>query len=1090
MSTYKKWNQALIDHYFNENKSQEIILYCDEEIINVIGKSKNFGGIKDFVDQVIKEDRRIAIYDSFFNDRTGKLSVDVNKKIRGAKGLKFPILLYEKGIENNVPLTYFSFLIISILKHKLDENKKEQLGLKAIGPNPSGYDYLFSDIQKKYPNFIARRIGKLPYEGLIKFQVVLNRRENDELDEILYKNNLQFSEDESYESILNRVVRYSGGSLREKLQKSVKDECYKIWFENKIKSFDLDKYCIEKNLEKQSKLEGEFALALFLSSDFRGLKLLTNVNPEGFISNGEISIINSPINSRLENGYFLDTVSLNKQVEINEYCFEDKEKNVLIKSLRLNDVILLQQMNDGVYVQTINPYPNEITYVLVKNDTKIIDKFKNWCEENELKIEFIDTSVSNEIIGNSHLVFQSNNFHSPYDKIDKTYLRVDNELLKVTKFGGYRPIGTMNTYLDVALPQFKLSSIKDFDSSNLIVEFIRKDSSVKDKRTFGYNVNQNIVNIFIQETDFNIDTQDVIYLEVNFKYLDDKNIIGSFNFAIEASQSNKLDEEKDFVKLNKWGAVATEEPYYNTKFLKGAEKVVLNNNRHIVKLEENNKEYSDYFINLLCAAFFKAEQNYLEKSKLKEIYESTLTFLRTIQSVSIEENEYSFNNLLKHLTELGYLQKGIKERANGSMDVYLALPPAFSRIEKAFSDGGGQVYLLSGLYSRSFIYHLKSYSEDRGILIRYRKFSDTKSTSAETYLLPDLIFIDTKFNLEDFKRYCEEKNLFFETETKHNVPYSLLNFVGSVDSFEIECLNLKEIDKAYIDADKIRQYSEDLEPPKENEFPRIRVLKTDKLYILKTKFIEFKENEFLKLRTNTPSDWLDVYVKYLRNEPFIVFEKIRSEGNYRYTSELFTYKYTKLPNLISKALTLINLGVPSEHKLFVVNSTLNNKSKEFAFNVFYRFNISNGEERRKQIAKKLTGDEELENNKQIINSTRIEANKVRMELFQPIDKKHLTSFVLIKEGDVTYALIKLGNHSKPVAFYLKTKKPDPSLEIIIDQIPLKMAAVDLNYDCTNTIISNIIKGKEIQYKLLSSAVNVKISLEEYNKENIKIIDNY
>lgn len=1089
MSNYKKWNDAFKEYYFGNNDNQEVILYCDEEVINHVGDKHNIGDINSFINEVTLEEKRTDIYDSYFRDRSGKLSVKINKQIRKNKGLSFSLLLYEKGNEFRIQLTYLNFLLISILKHTLTDDRKTQLNLDTIGNNPRGYDNLFYDIQKKHPGFIARRIGKLPYEGLIKFQVVLNKRENAELEEILYTYNLQFSEDENYESILNRVIRYAAGSLRSKLEQSINDECYKIWFENKIKSFDLDKYCIDNKVKKKSKLEGEFSLALVLNPDFRGLKLLTNVNPEGFISNGELSIINSTINSRLENGFFFDTVSLNKRVEIKEYSFEDKEKNVSIKSHKLDDIILLQQIQNGVYVQTINPYQNEFTYVLVKNDTKIIDKFKSWCHENELKIDFINPDISNEIIGHSHVVFESSNFHSPYYKLEKTYLKINDELLKVTKIGGYRPSGTINTYLDVALPQFKLSSIKDFDSSKLTVEFIRKDARIKDKRTFGYNISGALVNIFIQDNEFNIDN--TIQLEVNFKYpdSDDKNIIGSFNFGIEASKSKELNEEKDFIKLNKWGNTTTENNYYNIRSLHGAEKVVLNNYKHLEKFEEDSRENSDYFINLLCAAFFKSDKNYLEKQKLKTIYETALSFLKIINGVSIEENDYSFNNLLKHLIELGYLQKEIKENHNGSIDVYLAIPATFSRIEKAFTVGGGQVYLLSGLYSRSFIHHLKSYLVDNDILIRYRKFSDNKNRYAETYLLPDMIFVDAKFDLEGFKMYCDDKGLYFETETIHNVPYSLLNFVGSIDAFENESLCLNELDKAYMDAEKIRQYSEALEPAKETEFPRIRVLKTDKSYILKTKFIEFKQNEFLKIGTKTPSDWLDVYVKYLRKEPFIILEKNTSNG---YFKDVFLYKYVRLPNLITKALTLMNLGAPSDRKLFIVNSPLNNKSKEFAFNIFYNFNIpaNQNHDRRKQIAKKLTGCKELEGNKQIINATRFDSNKIALELYQPKEKKHLNSFVLIRDENIILAFIKLGNHSKPLSIYLKSEKPDPFIKLTIDQISLTMEAVDLNSDCTNTIISNIIKTKEIQKKPLSSEVNINVTLEEYHKENIKLIDNY
>jgi hypothetical protein len=216
--SYKKWNTALIDHFFYSNDNQEVILYCDEDVINEIGQSKRLGKIEDFLNQVILEEKRTEIYDSYFYDRRSNLSVEINRKIKNYKGLKFSLLLFEKGLEKKVSLSYFSFIITSILKHVLTEDRKKHLGINNIGNNPSGFDDLFFDIQNNYSNFIARKIGKLRYEGLIKFQVVLNRNENSELDKILFDKNLQFSEDESYESILNRVIRYSNGSLRKKLE--------------------------------------------------------------------------------------------------------------------------------------------------------------------------------------------------------------------------------------------------------------------------------------------------------------------------------------------------------------------------------------------------------------------------------------------------------------------------------------------------------------------------------------------------------------------------------------------------------------------------------------------------------------------------------------------------------------------------------------------------------------------------------------------------------------------------------------------------------------------------------------------------------
>lgn len=711
--SYNKWNKALIDHFFNQHNNQEVILYCDEDVINEIGKANKLGNIQEFADQVVLEEKRFGIYDSYFNDRRGKLSVEINRKIINSKGLNFSLLLYEKGLEKKVTLSYFSFLIISILKHILLEDRKEYLGLNKIGNNPSGYDDLFFDIQFNHSSFIARKIGKHRYEGLIKFQVVLNRNENTELDKILFDNNLQFSDVESYESILNRVIRYSNGSLRKKLEQSVSDECYKIWFENKIKKFDIDKYCQVNKIKKKSSIEGEFALAFILNNEFKGLTLLTNVNPDINITNGDISISNTQINSRLENGFFLNTVSLNSKVDIKSYCYEDKENNVSIKSFKLDDVILLQEIKSGLSVQTIYPYPKTLTYAFVKNEINIVGKFKNWCESKEIVINDIDTGISNELIGKSHLLFSSEDFHIPYCKIDKSnYFKVDDNLIQVKKFGGFKPIGTLNTYLDVALPQFKLSNTS-FNKSDFSLEFLRKDlSGKKDKDNFGYVIKNNVITVFIKDPECNFES---ILVEINFIY--DKNLIGSFNFGIEASKMKKLNEEKDYVKLNKWGVETTDRPYYNIRNLVDARKVELNNAKFEMNLDFDNLEHSNYLINLLSAAFYKTNLNYIDKQKLKEIYKSAFSFLNSIEGVNIAENEYSFYNLLKNLTELGFLQKTILETNQSSKEIYLAIPPTFSRIEKSFSSGGSQVYILSGLYSRSFVHLLKSFTDEIKIKI-------------------------------------------------------------------------------------------------------------------------------------------------------------------------------------------------------------------------------------------------------------------------------------------------------------------------------------------------------------------------------------
>lgn len=346
--SYKKWNTALINYYFNNNSEEEVILYCDEEIINEIGSKNNIGSISDFINCVLADEKkRTGIFDSYFPHRNG--NVALNRKIKANTDLKFSIVLYETGIEKKIPMTFFSYIILSILRKTINTDNEDYNRLQRL-QNPPKYDELFESIEKNYSKFINRKIGKLRYEGLIKFQIVLTKSENVELEKILYKNQFEFSEYESYESILNRVIKYCDGKLREKLQRSVDDECYKIWFENKFKNFKLDYYKSNDPSNDTISIEGKFVLAFIETNEFKGLQLLTNVNPKEILTNGGITIFPSEINSKLENGYFPNSVQLEneKLVELKEYNFIGTEIN--IKTLPVKDVIILQKITNHLYI--------------------------------------------------------------------------------------------------------------------------------------------------------------------------------------------------------------------------------------------------------------------------------------------------------------------------------------------------------------------------------------------------------------------------------------------------------------------------------------------------------------------------------------------------------------------------------------------------------------------------------------------------------------------------------------------------------------------------------------------------------------------
>jgi hypothetical protein len=983
-------------------------------------------------------------------------------------------------------MTFFSYIVLSILKNTLSTDDENYTKLNHI-KNPTEYDKLFFSIEKAYPKFINRKIGKHRYEGLIKFQIVLTKAEKDELEKTLYKNQLEFSEYETYESILNRVIRFCNGTLRDKLAASTKDECYKIWFENKFKNFKLDNYHSKSETVDQISIQGEFALAFIITNDFKGLRLLTNVNPKEILKNNGITVIPSDINSKLENGFFPNSVQLDNEINVEKYNFNGSEIN--IQSLPIDIYIFLQKISNSLYVQTIIPYPNTETYILVKNEVKILNQFKKISSDKNIPIDEITLENTKDIFGETYCLFFSKNVSHPDYKIDKkNYLEIDKNIYKIQKIGGFRPNGTVNVYLDIALPQFKIT-ISDFDQNKLKIGYLRKDLDNKEdkKNPFGHSIDNYIVTIFIKDPDFHINTS--INIQVNFIY--DGVEVESFDFLIESSKMKPIDTENDFVKLDKWAQESNPaEPYYNVLSFKGIDPVKINNYRHIISPQTDLRAYTDYFVHLLSGAFYKNNKNYIEKSKLKEIYLYAIRFLNTRKGIDLIDGNFSFNNLLKYFIDLGFLQRRIID----SKECYLLIPPTFTKIEKSFTPGGSQIYLLTGLYNSKFTFLLKKIATDKKVMISYRKPKINIEQLPETFLLPDLMLIDFNFPFDEFKKECDENGLNFRVENEINFANTLLNFSASINDFETRFKNSSEEITNDVSFNNLEH---SLKPSNEN-FPRLRVLETKKIYQPSTYFLETEKNIYYKYNQIFSSKWLNLFVKNKRKEPIIIFRKKRSEGNnFIYNPNIYLYKYDQFPSFVTKPLSLLNIGIPSEKKIFIYDSRFNKKSKEFVFNTFLEYDISDDIERRKKLAEILTGSNEIEKNDQIINSTYNDYSKIKITLFTSIsfDFKTTNKFILIKNEDKIISFITLGNYHKPQTIYLSTeiRNSENFINIDIDNQSYKMVRIlpteDINSLITAVIQNNTEKIKT--YNIIQSINKISpIQISNYTNEEILIIDNY
>ena len=245
---YWKWNKALVPYYFTNNKEKEIIIYVDNAILDKIGYDNNLGTHIDFYKTVIiNSDKRFLIIDPY--TRTKRTTEDNRKVLKNL----FSFAHYLSDINIVWPkLPFFNYIVLAIVAYDGKNSYKSswdtliQRYLRGDNSNRKDLEILFDKLHNYDKRFINRKLTQQRYVGLIKFQVVLNYQETQELEDILYKYKIEVNEDieVDYLRLINKVLPYTnaGSSLRSKIVKSLKENYYAVWIENKIRNFNPDNY--------------------------------------------------------------------------------------------------------------------------------------------------------------------------------------------------------------------------------------------------------------------------------------------------------------------------------------------------------------------------------------------------------------------------------------------------------------------------------------------------------------------------------------------------------------------------------------------------------------------------------------------------------------------------------------------------------------------------------------------------------------------------------------------------------------------------------------------------------------------------------
>ena len=676
--SYFKWNEALRKYFLGKNT----VFYIDENTINKIGQDE-------IGQNEIRNDDNgnpVSYYDDFcaslpltgseFKSRVKITSsiriekVGINNKAKISDKdnfLKIASFLTEqqilsKGENKYYEVPYFAYIIFLILLFNIRDQKwdgvnsfLEENGESKIQPKDKEIvQVLFNKLIKdKYlPENCTRTQDK--YVCYIKYHLVLRNGDLKRLNEILYKHNIEWDDDDSFFNIRNEIETYlkntdTDNNLRNALDKSENFNFFYI----QIHSFKRTEY-IDENLNNQDpqnkeKDKGEILFYFVIRPDGTSSSSLCAKN----IRKPEI-LENENENIRIENDYIYQgcrAVSLKddknfswKNYVINGYKYE--ADNNEIKSKRNQDyyIFKVHKNIDSSYSFIEEPDPDSIDngsecLVTLIKDSK---NFKQFEKNQKISRETDERTLIFNCLS-PYKTFYIKNFKSVHiAKKDQ-----DNHLIEF--IGGIKKHNETETfqngiYINTALPylQFNGYSIED-DSISIVIKQKENNIPFTQKKCLHNR-------IYLH--DLPEKTEGEITIEIKQK----GKILESFVWKVKPAYLNTEFSYFPF-KYDKWGNLISDQEnhpccYYSDNKIEGATKDEIDD-YNINTINEPKTEDPSFcyplLISLLCE--IGSGKKEFQDTELNRI----LNYVANFENMELDAS--SLRRLKYYLEITGYISK-------------------------------------------------------------------------------------------------------------------------------------------------------------------------------------------------------------------------------------------------------------------------------------------------------------------------------------------------------------------------------------------------------------------------------------------------
>ena len=1037
-----KWTNSLIDYFFSRDSEEEVFLYVDEQILDQIGAEVGLGNHQSFLNTVlVSEDNRNCLYNELFHYVYGVFpennsSHKSSSILQFAKLLKYGIQKAEFYFPYAVLVMYYASKTINNNNQAIGRYLKEQLNITNYNPIVDLFDW----VHNEHTEFKNKRKTKQRIVGLIKYQLLLSPSEIKEINEGLYRISYEDNYSLSYVDKIRLIKDSVNDHVKYILRESLSNPDYQHRINSIIDMFDLESYeRVHHNNICSILFRKEFALFLDFSQG-RHFRLLSNYRPKGKkdLLQGDTHFTFTPSIDSIDiyNSEFVECNG-NFIVELKEYYLRTTQLE--IKPIPLGDVVFFYKYNEQKYLQSRNAY-NRKVYIFVKKDRngRILDEWENWADQNAFNCRRVDeTNDVSDLTQGVWALYLADGLNAPYYTREDGW-NITNNVKTISKRGGI--LVGKNTYLINALPFFEFPY--NIQEEGLSVTINGEDRELSRDVDYRYFIQGNKLIIdLINDSDYKESRK----IEVCINYSPPKtseqlSAASEFwdNPCFYVRGQNIIYDQQKLYIFDKWGEKIDVEKedadnrIIQGNFISGIRKTRLSNDRHFIESNDYNTIPNDnfYFLNLLASCIYMDPTCQITRDRLNKCIKYAATRL------NIGVNEDGFvTRVISLLINSGYIA------ADFETSHYQAIPPAFIKIPRSIHNGGNQIWMLTGAYTRRFFNELVNYCTNNKINIKLRYSKKLENSNGSLKLLPPIILVGHNFNPQSFiggyPYHC------FDVNDTYDQALDLLSLLPSITEYKS---TLERVPRDRVDVTMFVR-------PESNEFPRIR---EDNPYGYNNHvYIEQSyDGDFLK--PSITEKWNHLYCYYKRNTPFII----------KGTQHIYLPEDLRLPSLINRSLFIMNVGVPKYQKAFICGRP---SKKIYTRMKSYKVNDA----RLHSVFEKLTGNSNYIDNphireKVISSKNNREGNwTYHMALWskkadEELNDKIPNKLLVLQYKDIRY------NTSDIVA--ISTYKKEGHIIKTYVNVQNKNSFLEVNSD-SNDIMSFIIQNPKWQYKQIPFADN-------------------